>query len=306
MKKILLPVLILATVGVVFVGYELVLARPFVAPKLRGMSPHCPWWATLRGVRRMVRFDQLINTMGPLVTIKSADAELDAVLVESPARDFWVRREGLEYDGRELVAYLLAERRWLSEMDPDKQVKPNEVVLDCEAHVGVFTDSALRRGATRVIAVEPDPLNLECLRRNFRQEIASGQVVLVEKAVWDREGTIKFRESNQNSGGNSAVMGGQGRLLQLPATTIDRISEEFGRIDYIKMDIEGAERKALAGANDTLREWKPRLAIEAYHLEDDGSVLPALIRRENPEYSIACGACGLMSDGVVPYIFYAE
>lgn len=42
-------------------------------------------------------------------------------------------------------------------------VKPGDVVLDCGAHIGVFTRTALKRGASIVVAIEPAPENLECL-----------------------------------------------------------------------------------------------------------------------------------------------
>jgi len=69
-------------------------------------------------------------------------------------------------------------------------VKPGDIVLDCGAHVGVFTDIALRRGASKVVSIEPDPTNLECLRRNFPSEIASGRVIIVPKGVWNRDQII--------------------------------------------------------------------------------------------------------------------
>ena len=63
---------------------------------------------------------------------------------------------------------------------------------------------------------------------------------------------------------------------QVLLTTIDKIVEELQleRVDFIKMDIEGAERKALAGARNTLAERKPRLALAGYHLEDDQTKIP--------------------------------
>ena len=126
------------------------------------------------------------------------------------------------------------------------------------------------------------------------------------KAVWDRRGSIVLHESDENSGGNSAVYPIEGKSVEVPATTIDEIADLFGRIDYIKMDIEGAERKAPAGARQTLPKQRPRLAIEAYHLPDDGHVLPSIILASNPAYVVNCGHCGIMKDKVVPYILYAR
>jgi hypothetical protein len=59
------------------------------------------------------------------------------------------------------------------------------------------------------------------------------------------------------------------------------------------MDIEGAEREALAGAEKTLARFKPRLMLDAYHRPDDVTVLPAVIQRANSQYRIVCGPCEL-------------
>jgi FkbM family methyltransferase len=69
-------------------------------------------------------------------------------------------------------------------------------------------------------------------------------------------------------------------VAQLPGTTsIDEFVSREGvdRIDFIKMDVEGAELAALRGAESTLRRFRPRLAISAYHQEQDLAALPGWI-----------------------------
>lgn len=62
--------------------------------------------------------------------------------------------------------------------------------------------------------------------------------------------------------------------------------ENLKRVDFIKMDIEGSEEKALLGAKETLRKFKPKLAICIYHKPKDFYELPLLIKEINPEYKI--------------------
>ena len=58
---------------------------------------------------------------------------------------------------------------------------------------------------------------------------------------------------------------------EVRVTTIDQMVAELGlpRVDFITMDIEGAEKPALRGAAQTLRKFKPRMAIASEHLPDD-------------------------------------
>jgi FkbM family methyltransferase len=91
-----------------------------------------------------------------------------------------------------MLANLLAEHRWMAELNPSEGVRPGDIVIDCGAHVGVFTHTALARGASQVVAVEPEPSNLECLRRNFATEIATGRVIVVGVGVWDSPGILRL------------------------------------------------------------------------------------------------------------------
>ena len=69
--------------------------------------------------------------------------------------------------------------------------------------------------------------------------------------------------------------------------TIDTFSEQKGldKVDLIKMDIEGAEVPALAGAANTIKQHKPKLAISVYHKWDDLLVIPQLIHTIRDDYS---------------------
>ena len=56
--------------------------------------------------------------------------------------------------------------------------------------------------------------------------------------------------------------------------------------DFIKADIEGAERMMLKGARDTLKRYSPKLALCTYHHHDDIAVMTDLILGANPNYKI--------------------
>ncbi|MBI3695811.1 MAG: FkbM family methyltransferase, partial [Acidobacteria bacterium] len=78
------------------------------------------------------------------------------------------------------------------------------------------------------------------------------------------------------------------KLPGLPVVTLDEIVEELhlDRVDFIKMDIEGSERRALEGARQTLARFRPRMAISSYHLHDDPDAIPAVVRTAQPAYQI--------------------
>jgi FkbM family methyltransferase len=189
-------------------------------------------------------------------------------------------------------------------------VEPHDVVLDCGANVGVFTRQALRRGASKVVAIEPSPWALECLRRNFEEEIRAGRVLLYPKGVWDHDDTLELNipPGMASTAATVALDRPPGKVFHVPLTTIDRMVAELKleRVDFIKMDIEGAEPNALRGAVETVGHFHPRMAISLEHRPTDPEVIPSLTRQLWPDYRVECGVCTNMKEHLQPVVMFAR
>ena len=103
---------------------------------------------------------------------------------------------------------------------------------------------------------------------------------------------LKFNvphDTNSGAGrvGDEPVFAGTA-VVEVPAVPIDDVVDELGleTVDFIKMDIEGAERHALAGARRTLERFAPRMALCVYHNEEDYEVLSQIAREARPDYRV--------------------
>jgi len=200
---------------------------------------------------------------------------------ETPLGLFWAGAE----DGH-LLAHLVHEELWLAVYKcPPVAVRQGDVVVDGGAHIGTFSRFALGEGARKVVAFEPDPQNVECLKRNFEEELGAGRLVVVQKALWSSSGNLDLMRG-LNSAQSAVTERGHGLGEPVPATTIDEALKELklDRVDFIKLDIEGAERQAMAGAADTLRRFAPRMVLCTYHLPDDAVKITETVLRLEPRY----------------------
>lgn len=214
-------------------------------------------------------------------------------LWQTPRGQFWIVGDGLEIP--DTIALVLAEQESLIY----GTVHFGDIVLDCGADIGTFTRSALNSGAAKVIAVEPSPEKSACMRKTFDAEIKAGKVVVVPKGVWKEAGELKLY-------GDSIVDKRSANGAMVPLVTIDSLVSELHlpRVDFIKMDIEGAEKQALTGARGTLQRFKPRLAIATEHLPDDAIKIPETITGLVSDYSIACGPCEFEAGRFRPQVLY--
>lgn len=185
-------------------------------------------------------------------------------------------------------------------------IRPGDIVLDAGANVGVFTRKALGAGASKVIAIEPGPENIECLRRNFAAEIADHRVVVYPKGVWDKDDMLELAIDPNDSARDSFVRPtDHAQFVEVPLTTIDKMVEELGlpRVDFIKMDIEGAEPKAVSGARLTISRSRPRMALCTYHVQGHETLIPKLVHDIAPDYQVK-KTCLCAPDRVQPEVAF--
>jgi FkbM family methyltransferase len=171
----------------------------------------------------------------------------------------------------------------------DAHVRPGDVVIDCGAHIGGFTRVALRAGARMVVAIEPESANLIGFEKNLAQELKAGQVKLIRMGVWDTSGRLSLHLSRVGDS-HSLVTDHRDKGDQtVEVTTLDALSEnlKLAQIDFVKMDIEGAEQRALRGATQLLKRWHPRLAISSYHLKGDPAAISGIVWEAFPGYRVA-------------------
>jgi len=169
----------------------------------------------------------------------------------------------------------------------DVRIEEGDVVFDCGANLGVFSILAASKAA-EVYAFEPIREARKILLKTLalNPEIAT-HIHIIPFGVSDTSGNAAFTILADTLVGSSMVLNQQGRIETAPVTTIDAFCAENSlTVDFIKADIEGAERKMLAGAKDILKTQGPKISVCTYHLPDDPKILRDILLNANPNYGI--------------------
>lgn len=165
-----------------------------------------------------------------------------------------------------------------------------DVVLDCGACYGdsclYFANLVGESG--KVYSFEFIPRHIDVYRKNLNlnpplQSLAE----LVEFPLWDKAG-LKMYFKDDGPGSRVEHFAFDGYEGTTETLTIDDFYEEkrLDKVDFIKMDIEGAELYALRGAEKVIRKHKPKLAICSYHSLDDFVNIPLWINDLGLGYKI--------------------
>ena len=143
-------------------------------------------------------------------------------------------------------------------------VKPDWKCLDIGANIGYYT-ILLAKLCKYVVAWEPEPSNWDMIEMN-RELNKINNVFVYRQAVSDKEGEATLYISDINNGMNRLYKSKQATLAETKVNTItiDDIWNTGGHpsIDFIKMDIEGAELGALKGMKQMLEELHPIIIME--------------------------------------------
>lgn len=161
------------------------------------------------------------------------------------------------------------------------KAKEGDVVIDAG---GCYGDTALyfahEAGESgRVYSFEFLPENLAIFEQNMSlNPELSRRINLVKMPLWSKSGEQLFVEG---SGPGTRVSPNASRpdAIRRETLAIDDmvINEKLDRVDFIKMDIEGAELESLRGAENTIRQFRPKLAISVYHKFNDLWEIPQYI-----------------------------
>ena len=149
-------------------------------------------------------------------------------------------------------------------------LKPGAVFFDLGANIGVFSILGAR-GRAKVYAFEPSRKVGRRLGENIKLNSEEHNITVVPAAVADKSGSLDFYETRDGNWGVGRIFdfnpSVQSEKYQVPVKSLDEFAREFGRPDFIKIDIEGAEWLVLNGAKETLAKGSPTVLIEFHPRE---------------------------------------
>lgn len=154
----------------------------------------------------------------------------------------------------------------------------HEVFADLGAYRGDTVAEFCRQAEScdEILAVEPDAYSFRKLTENTKQ---LPNCRCVNAAVSSSEKTVLF--CKKGGRGSHAGEGSE----QIKAYSLDGLMDGR-RVSFINMDVEGAEAEAIAGAQNTIRQYKPKLLLAAYHRSRDLFALPLQILRLRSDYRV--------------------
>ncbi len=154
-----------------------------------------------------------------------------------------------------------------------------EIFVDAGAYDGnTVIDFAKKSGYkyNKIYAFEPDR---DLFLKTQKNTLHLPNIELFERGLWDVAETMHFTEGE----GSNKISSGTG------STTIETVFLDnilTNGCTFIKLDIEGAELKALKGAKNIIQNYKPKLAICVYHKNEDIIDIPLYIMSLAPEYKL--------------------
>ena len=157
-------------------------------------------------------------------------------------------------------------------------VEENDIVLDCG---GCWGETALyfaeKAKNGRVLSFEFIKSNIDIFEKNISLNNIDN-IEIITNPLWSKD-NLEFFYNDNGPASQVSIEKTENLDESIKSTTIDKIVslKKLNSVDFIKMDIEGAELEALKGAENTIRNYKPKLAISLYHRNLDFYSIPKFI-----------------------------
>lgn len=197
----------------------------------------------------------------------------------------------------QVIGETLYTSNWHNYEIPGTQVSRDDVVVDCGAAEGLFSLNIVGR-CRRVVIIEPMPAYHQSLHETFKPY---QNVSIIRCALSDEQGSGYITDDEIRSELTLQKPG-----VETPITTLDDLfHKKRSPLSYIKADLEGYEMKMMGGAVETIREWKPKIAITTYHNKGDADRIRCFISKIVPGYRYKVkGIEGRAGDPVMLHAWY--
>lgn len=137
------------------------------------------------------------------------------------------------------------------------------------------------KNAETVYAIEPDRKNFKKLSA-YAESVTAAKIVPLNFGAWNEKTTTEFTVGGNR---NSAI--GTQNLKKTESVLLNTIdSLGIQNADYIKYDVEGAEKEALLGSTATIHASSPDILLSLYHRSEDLYALPLLLHELFPDYKM--------------------
>ncbi len=200
------------------------------------------------------------------------------LLARVQAKPLDITLNGLSFQRADHILWALIAEVFLGReyTPPGYEIQPGDIVVDIGAHKGVFVGYAAQFSPAKIIAVEPDPDNFARLGQ-FIQTNQIENVTAYANAVWKSKGHLPFyraASSSRNSLLGRDVVSDQplSSTLQVETITLEELLADIPKVDFLKLDCEGAEFEILQNTPPGVFGRIQKVVME-YHAEADDPVL---------------------------------
>jgi FkbM family methyltransferase len=185
----------------------------------------------------------------------------------------------MDLDALYLVALQLFDPcHWHYYESPETPVAADDVVVDCGAGEGLFGLLVARR-CRAIYLVEPLPDYIVVLKQTFSR---FQNVTILPIALSDHSGQGYLAEDGVGSRLSDAKQGLAVKLMTLDSLFYDNDQP----ISYIKGDLEGHEMQVLAGAQNTIQRYRPKIAMTTYHRREHAQEITDYLKAVDPAYRV--------------------